>query len=192
MNVSHNRGMSSLKDNSARNPSPAKGGQFRLQNGYTEIEWGGAALLGKIIWPDVCCACGCNREGNSQGWAFEKFTISSYDGQFTASAELLAHICPGCARANLSVKDCFRAKLRYKDRGHILILQIGNPRVADIWRQALMAPFKVASAILKENKGVDVSFDRIKPIFGIRSDKRCEPGTPEWKDPIRKWWQFWK
>jgi len=164
-------------------------GQYRLQNGYNEFEFGILAPNMPNPFASVpahCCACaqtiGVDQVGEKILFRGKKEIGPGPTGLGAyLQYEAPGIICSRCSSKGYHVGDFMQVGVRKGTAFSNLLLQVGNPKVAAIWRSHLDKYAEMISQAMKESPS-------LKQFAGIRTgatrERRCDPGIDEWLPPL--------
>ena len=162
--------------------------ECRLERGYTEF---GVFFLptkgtkyGPVSPPQVCVACALDvplsNIGNER--VFDLSGQLPLEGVLdTFSWKIRVHMCRSCASLRLPIGDFIQLKWRYPAQ---FVVQIGNPVVAEAWRQVLNRYLERLIEFAEKKTRRPVS---AKSILRLE-EKRLNPGSADWKPPLKDGW----
>ena len=163
----------------------------RLDHGYTEFSILAVPNV-PFLSPDICSACGESVSDETAGDTKEFETTHSHSmPDFAAMLTRTetrtftgkAYLCRTCAAAGLRLQDYIQFGFAGDIAPH-LVLQVGNDKVAGIWRVVLEKYKKLLHEAVKE-AWKQKTGKTIEPRFSVvQSEERYSPETSDWKAPL--------
>lgn len=154
--------------------------QYRLQNGYTLIDM---AWMPRIIPDPVsplhCAACAKEVTDETIGQAHcfscRKRMVANMQA-YTITCSVTAYLCKECASRGYPPTDFMQAAF---DKGGHLLLQVGNAKLAELWREVLQVLCEKANGVLRKLEKA------VGSLTIVHLDvKRLLPGRKDWRPPI--------
>jgi hypothetical protein len=164
--------------------------QHLLKNGYTQFR---IFVVSKApvtaVLPVICVACGTSLEGGAEGKT-ESFEVTRSSSSGYEKLAFTACLCKACVSAGYPVSDFFQFGLT----GDEFIIQIGNSKIADLFREILKRYSERADEVM-----ADIAKDRFKdfpvlrsiPMNTFRSEQRYVPTEQTWISPLTKKKKSW-
>ena len=163
--------------------------QHLLKNGYTQFR---ILVIPKApvtaVLPVICAACGTSLESGAKGKT-ESFEVTRFLGYEKLAFTYEACLCKACVSAGYPVSDFFQFGLTEDE----FIIQIGNSRIADTFRETLKRYSEKADKVLAE-----VAKERFKspllsamPFNTFRSEQRYVPTEQTWISPLTRKKKSW-
>lgn len=176
--------------------------QYRLDRGYTEFSI--LAVGSGLRTADrICSVCGESLDqdtaGNKKQFVIGHSGLGGSGRQITTVFKVMAHLCRECDTSGHQLQDYIQFDLTGLTQPQ-LVVQVGNDKVARIWRVVLEAYEKHVKETITRSYHGDAVPKIILQVTSL-SEKHYSLETPDWRDPLantpyavidKKWWQVWK
>jgi hypothetical protein len=164
--------------------------KHRLENGYTEFRVV-AAANDPLPFPTLCVACGTaqarQKFAKSQRFTVKKTdVVGTLEGDSFLSRDLSGEVslCRECALPDVLPNDFIQFGL--SGSPHVaVVIQIGNPNVAEVFRETIQPYAEAVKAALQKRAQRVAGRLRLDFDF-VLTEKRFLPTDPAWKPPMGK------